>query len=99
MPRVVRRFTYTDTVGNGQDRIQAFIGSLGSNVVTRNWVPAVTRCDVNDDDVVNAADLTLIRARLGQAASGATDPADGNGDGVINVADMRYCQLRFGPVN
>ena len=92
-------FTYTDTVGNGQDRIQAFIGALGSNIVTRNWVPAVTRCDVDNNQVVNSADLTLIRARLGQAASGATDPADGNGDMVINVADMRYCQLRFGPVN
>jgi hypothetical protein len=31
-------FTYTDSKGPGIDTVQAFIGTLGSNVVTVNWV-------------------------------------------------------------
>jgi hypothetical protein len=91
-------FTYHDTNGLGNDTIQAFIGSLGSNSVTKHWIAAAPiRCDANNDKVINQADLLIIRNANGQAASGPSDPRDGNGDGVINVADVRYCQLRLTP--
>ncbi len=87
-------FTYHDDNGFGTDTIQAFIGTLGSNVVSKSWV---LECDVNSDGKVTQADLLLIRAKNGQAASGPSDAYDANHDGVINVADVRYCQLRLTP--
>jgi hypothetical protein len=91
-------FTYSDTGGAGLDTIQAFIGTtLSSNQVTANWANAVVVCDVNGDGKVTNADLTLIRSKSGQNASGANDPYDPNKDGKINVADVRYCQLRLTP--
>jgi hypothetical protein len=86
---------------NGDDNIQAFIGQVGSNVqsnvLIKHWVApvVVTRCDVEPDGDVDMADLTAIRGRNGQLATGPNDPYDGNGDGRINVADVRYCQLRL----
>ncbi len=92
-------FTYHDNNGAGNDTIQAFIGTFGSNILTKHWVLAGgTKCDTNDDKVVDMMDLINIRNANGQTASGPTDPRDGNSDGVINVADARYCQLRLGPV-
>jgi hypothetical protein len=94
-------FTYQDTGGpaGGTDKIQASLGQLQSNILDKIWVSAaVPRCDTNNDQVVNAADLAAIRAALGTAASSPTDPKDGNGDMVINIADLRYCQLRLGPL-
>jgi len=90
-------FTYHDDNGAGVDTIQAFIGVLGSNVVTKTWVNPTIACDVNGDNKVTNADLVLIRAKNGQAASGANDPFDPNKDGKIDVADVRYCQLRLTP--
>lgn len=58
-------------------------------------VPAVVKCDVDNDSDVDLADLLIIRNANGQLASGQNDPRDGNGDGRINVADLRYCQLRM----
>ena len=94
-------FTYSDTGAagaGGQDSIQAFIGQVGSNlasnVLTKNWVLQVNRCDADADGDVDGADLLIIRNANGQLASSSTDPRDGNGDGRINVADVRYCQLR-----
>ena len=96
-------FTYTDNGGAGTDDIVATVGtSLTSNTLVENWVkppPPTIVCDVNGDGVVNNTDLTLIRAKNGQAASGPNDPFDANHDGVINVADVRYCQLRLTPTN
>lgn len=86
-------FTYTDTGGPGTDQIQAFIGNLGSNVVDKHWVLAVTRCDADGDGNIDRDDLLIIRNANRQPASSPTDPRDGNGDGLINVADVRYCQL------
>ncbi len=83
-------FTYSSTVA-GTDTIQAFIGTLGSNVVSKTWV---RKCDADVDNDVDSADLLIIRNANGQAASSALDPRDGNSDGNINVADARYCQLR-----
>jgi hypothetical protein len=95
-------FTYTDTGAanaGGSDNIRAFIGQVGSNIpsniVVKNWVAAILRCDVEPDGDVDQSDLTQIRARNGQLATGPNDPYDGNGDGRINVADVRYCQLRL----
>ncbi len=90
-------FTYHDDNGAGIDTIQAFIGALGSNVVTKTWVISTIACDVNGDGKVTMADLLLIRAKNGQAASGPNDPFDPNHDGKIDVADVRYCQLRLTP--
>ncbi|MEO8309827.1 MAG: dockerin type I domain-containing protein [Caldimonas sp.] len=91
-------FTYHDDNGAGVDTIQAFIGtSLSSNVVTKTWVNPTIVCDVNGDGKVTNADLLLIRAKNGQAASGPNDPFDPNKDGRIDVADVRYCQLRLTP--
>jgi len=91
-------FTYQDTGGpaGGTDRIQAFIGALGSNIVQKIWQSQnVPRCDTEPDGDVDMADLVTIRNANGQMASGPTDQRDGNGDGRINVADVRYCQLRL----
>jgi len=89
-------FTYHDTNGLGNDTIQAFIGTLGSNIVNKHWVAAAAlKCDANNDRVVSPADLKIILAANGQAAAGPNDPRDGNGDGSINVADYRYCYLRL----
>ena len=53
------------------------------------------KCDLNGDNVVSPADLVLLRAKFGQKANGAGDPADANSDGIINIADYRYCQLHL----
>ena len=89
-------FTYHDGGGLGMDTIQAFIGTLGSNQVTKTWVVPTFKCDPDGDGVVTQADLVIIRNANGQAATGPGDPRDGNSDGVINIADVRYCQLRLG---
>lgn len=91
-------FTYHDDNGAGVDTIQAFIGTaLASNVVAKTWVNPTIVCDVNGDGKVTLADLQLIRAKNGQAASGPNDPFDPNHDGRIDIADVRYCQLRLTP--
>jgi hypothetical protein len=90
-------FTYTDT-GIGPfpqtDTIQAFVGNLGSNVVSKTWANAVTKCDADGDKDIDSNDLLIIRMANGQVATGPNDPRDANGDKKINVADTRYCQLR-----
>jgi hypothetical protein len=90
-------FKYHDDGGAGIDTIQAFIGQAGSNKVTKTWVLATIVCDVNADKVVNTTDLTLIRAKNGQKASGPNDPFDPNHDGLINLTDVRFCQQRLTP--
>ena len=97
-------FQYTDTGAanaNGSDSIQGFIGQVGSNtasnVLTKNWAVAVTRCDTDNDGDIDTADLLAIRAANRTNASGPNDPRDGNGDGKIDIADVRYCQLRLTP--
>jgi hypothetical protein len=82
-------FTYADTKGAGIDTIQAFIGALGSNQVTKKWGVA---CDVNLDGMVNMADLLQIRANFGPVTP-ANAINDTNGDGTINMTDVRLCQM------
>jgi len=92
-------FTYTDT-GSGApprtDTIQAFIGNLGSNVVSKTWAVSALTCDVDADKDVDMTDLQLIRNATGQNP-GVNDPKDANKDGRIDVADVRYCSLRLTP--
>jgi streptogramin lyase len=54
---------------------------------------AVTSCDVNSSGQVDADDITLIRAGIGQTPA-ANDLRDANGDGKITVADARACVLK-----
>lgn len=75
-------------------RVRAFMGALGSNTVTTNWV---LRCDVDGDKDIDLLDVRAVQTSNGQNASGPYDPRDGNGDGRITVADLRYCQLRLTP--
>ena len=91
-------FTYTGNGGAGIDNIQASVGNLTSNVLLKSWVLIVNskKCDANGDNVVDNADLLIIRNANGQVATGPNDPRDANNDGSINVADVRYCQLRLG---
>ena len=90
-------WTYNGGPNPGTDVIRASIGSLNSNQLNKIWVVPSTKCDANNDGSVTQADLAIIRAANGQAATGPNDPRDGNSDGVINVADWRYCQLRLTP--
>jgi hypothetical protein len=49
-------------------------------------------CDIDRDGDIDAADVSLVRAGIGQTpASG--DPRDANGDGKITVNDARQCVL------
>jgi hypothetical protein len=91
------QWTYMGGPNIGNDKIQANIGQLLSNIVDKFWVIPVNKCDADVDGDVDNDDLLIIRNANGQAASGPNDPRDGNGDGVINVADYRYCQLRKTP--
>jgi hypothetical protein len=91
-------FTYQDTSTGPYpktDTIQAFIGQLGSNVVSKTWESGTLVCDVDGDKDVDMTDLRMIAAKNRQKASGPTDPYDPNRDGKIDVADTRYCQLRL----
>jgi hypothetical protein len=90
-------WTYMGGPNIGNDKIQANIGTLLSNVVDKFWVIPVNKCDADVDGDVDQADLIIIRNANGQAASGINDPRDGNSGGVINVADVRYCQMRLTP--
>ena len=97
-------FSYNDTGdpnAAGDDEIKAFIGQIGSNVVSntliKHWVVPVNvnRCDADSDGDVDQTDLVIIRGQNLKPASSVNDPRDGNGDMVINVADVRFCQLRL----
>jgi hypothetical protein len=93
-------WTYMGGPNIGNDKIQANIGTLLSNIVDKFWViPTGLKCDADNDGDVDNDDLLIIRNANGQAASGPNDPRDGNNDGVINVADYRYCSLRKTPAH
>jgi len=91
-------FTYTDMNGlGGVDVIQAFIGGIASNQISKTWEAGTQAlvCDVNNSGTVTRADLLLIRAKNGQLASGPNDPFDANKDGRINLTDVAFCQRRL----
>ncbi len=86
-------FTYTDNGGAGVDNIQAFVGNIASNVLVKNWVVVITRCDADRDSDIDSADISLIRAGIGQPPA-VDDPRDANGDGLITINDARTCAAR-----
>lgn len=51
--------------------------------------------DANADNIVNAADLSVLLAQFGQSVSAGTG-ADFNNDGVVNGADLSVLLARFG---
>ena len=52
---------------------------------TTDTTTSVRKEDVNDDGIVNIADLVLVASNLGETGQNA---ADVNGDGVVNIADL-----------
>ena len=54
------------------------------------------RADVNDDGVVDIADMLLVAAQLG--VSGTTN-ADINADGIVDAQDLLLVANAFGPVD
>lgn len=83
-------FTYTDNGGAGTDNIQAFVGAIASNVLVKNWVVLVARCDVDKDGDIDKIDLSLISRARGQIALPG-DPRDSDGDGLITPNDVKVC--------
>jgi len=91
------KFTYTSDGTVGTDEIQASIGNLNSNLLTKIWeddAPEGLVCDVNTDNVVDRSDIQAIFGLVGTQASGPDDPADLNGDGLITINDARGCVLQ-----
>ncbi len=86
----VATFTYTSNGNVGTDTIQAKIGNLASNTVTKTWSIV---CDVDNDGDVDLVDINLINAARNTVAA-AGDKRDANGDGLINVVDSRFCAVR-----
>ena len=63
------------------------------------FIPPTLPGDLNGDDLVDAADLDLVRAHWGQAVTpGDTFSGDANGDGAVNSADLDLVRTRWSPV-
>lgn len=58
--------------------------------------PAPCPADLNDDGVVNGADLSALLAAWGPCGAGPC-PADLNGDGIVNGADLSALLSAWGP--
>jgi uncharacterized MnhB-related membrane protein len=52
--------------------------------------------DVNGNVVVNASDVSLTKAQVGQAVSGSNFREDVNANGSINVADVALVKAEVG---
>jgi hypothetical protein len=59
-------------------------------------VASTGRCDANGSGFIDQADVNLVLAARGQAASGPADPRDNDGNGTIDVLDSRACALQCG---
>lgn len=55
-----------------------------------NIIEAALDCDVNEDNVTNAADVTAIYNYILNGDERFKDKCDVNGDGVINAADVTF---------
>jgi hypothetical protein len=72
-----------------------YAGATGSV----NLTPPITPTgDYNDDGTVNAADYTVWRDTLGQAAAPNGSAADGDADGTIDDGDYTFWTNNFGDV-
>jgi hypothetical protein len=87
------KFTYTSNGTAGTDTIQASIGALQSNSLTKVWQADVgLPCDIDQDEDVDSNDIKIIKANRNKPALPG-DPMDHDGNGVINVNDARQCTL------
>ena len=75
-------FTYTDTSGGGMDNIQALIGSAGSNVVVKTWIPPNVKPTAVVGDVTASANALCLAPANIDAGS-----FDADGDDVIITLD------------
>ena len=76
---------------NAPDRVTLVIGNAGINTYSRRL--DVLPADVNDDGVVNAQDLTLVR-NAKMAPYNPIDDIDGNG--VIDINDCNLARISAG---
>jgi hypothetical protein len=87
------KFTYTSNGTAGTDELQASIGVLESNMLTKVWEEAGgPPCDIDLDGDVDRNDISAITAARNTPALPG-DPRDNDGNGVINVNDARQCTL------
>ncbi len=84
---------YTSNGVAGTDEIQASIGNLTSNLLTKVWEADVEPqvCDVDGDGDVDRSDTRAILRARNNPATGPDDPMDANGDGWINSLDAKLC--------
>jgi hypothetical protein len=89
-------WTYTDTGGAGQDKIQAFVGALASNQLIKNWVVPVAVCDMNNDGKIDITDIKKIQSLVNTTPSSPNwdARADSDFNGIVNSNDARVCALR-----
>ena len=103
----IARITVTATDPGGLTATQEFIVTVNSVTVNAQGNRSPTsdtssekqgslRADVNDDGVVDIADLRLVAEQLG--VSGTTN-ADINADGIVDVQDLILVANAFGPVD
>ena len=103
----IARITVTATDPSGLTATQEFIVTVNSVTVNAQGNRSPTsdtssekqgslRADVNDDGVVDIADLRLVAEQLG--VSGTTN-ADINADGIVDVHDLILVANAFGPVD
>lgn len=76
-----------------QTRLNANTSDLSPVVFDLSVNSLVTSCDIDLDGDIDTADLSLIRAGIGQTPA-ANDPRDATGDNKITINDVRACTLR-----
>ncbi len=83
---------YTSEGTAGTDEIQASIGNLTSNLLTKVWESDVETnvCDMDADGDVDRSDIRAISRARGQVVTPG-DPGDANGDGMITRRDVKEC--------
>lgn len=96
------KFTYTSNGTAGTDEMQASIGVLKSNTLTKVWEsPAAggpPACDLNDDGVIDRVDIRLLTRMRGQVVDPPGGPGDYNLDGRVNSRDAKECTKLMGTI-
>jgi len=98
--------TFPDWTGGGLDELRIMgpdetliktyrVGAGASFVAIAQIQPTdVVRADVNNDGVVDIADLVIVASHFGEIGAGIT--GDVNGDGRVNIFDLVLVGARFG---